>query len=196
MKKSCLVLVAIAAIALVAIAAFVFIRLPALTKAATVPLTVSITGPDNGGAYPVSAGLQLRGEAISGAPISRMELWADGTLKDSAQVPEQGLYVFGHTWTWTPQTLGDHTLVVRAFDAKDQVSPSTVLHIRAIPDPGMVLVITAGAGDTLESLAHANGTTVEAILSLNPNLDPKAPLSGDIFVPANPPAASGTSGVS
>ena len=41
-------------------------------------ILVSLIDPLDGESYPISAGLSVRGEAISDGSISRMELWADG----------------------------------------------------------------------------------------------------------------------
>lgn len=191
MKKFRFLIVSIGILVVIAIAVIAYFRVSSL-GGGNFPLTVSITSLDGGGAYPVSGGLPVRTQAISSAPISHLEFWADGQLIETIRAPIKNLYVFAHTWTWTPKTLGDHTLIVRAFDAQGQGSPSSVIHIQAIPDSGMILVVTSSTDDTLESLAIKYKASPDAILAANPNLNANEPLPGDIFIPLPAPSEINT----
>jgi LysM repeat protein len=188
MRKPFWIMLGIILLAIIVIGAGLwgYLQIPSKSSA-VLPLMVTFTQPDKGGSYPISGALQVRGEAIGGAPITKMELWADGQLMDTILPPIQNIYVFGHTWDWTPQTLGDHTLVLRAYDTSGQNTTSTALHITGVPDPGMLEVVTAFYGDTLDSLAAKYHTSVAEILAANRGLDPNAPLLGDIFIPVPPP---------
>ena len=64
---------------------------PVISPPFTDHIIVSLTEPLTGEAYPISAGLSIRGEAISDGSIARMELWADGTLYQPYTAPEDDL---------------------------------------------------------------------------------------------------------
>jgi phage tail protein X len=192
MKKTCLVVLAavgILAMAAAGLAVFAYMRTSS-QAAAPLPLAVTITRPTTGGSYPISGGVSVRGQAISGTPITKLELWADGVLIETVTPPAQDMYVFGHTWAWAPGTLGEHTLDVRGFDAGGQARVSSAIHIRGIADPGMLTLVTVSGSDTLDSLAARYHSSVDAIVAANPGLDLNGPLSGEIFVPQPPPGGS------
>ena len=74
----------------------------------------------------VEAGLvTIRGRAWSGlAPITRVELAADGVWSEATLDPPLGPFAWrgwSHTWTATP---GDHTLACRATDAAGNTQPT------------------------------------------------------------------------
>ena len=146
-------------------------------------ILVSLTDPLDGEAYPISAGLSVRGEAISDGSIARMELWADGELYETYTAPEDGLGLLVHYWIWSPKTLESHALMVRAYDSQDQSAISNVIHIKGVEDPGYVLITKAEEGDTLASLADRYKVSVDDILRENPSLANAASLSdGDELI--------------
>ena len=155
-------------------------------------ILVSLIDPLDGESYPISAGLSVRGEAISDGSISRMELWADGVLQETYTAPEDGLGLLVHYWTWSPQLLGTHTLMVRAYNDQGQSAVSNVIHIKGIEDPGYVVVAQAEEGDTLASIAERYGGTSGDILRENPNLQNTVSLSvgTEVFVPIGAPAVA------
>ena len=160
------------------------------------PLTdhilVSLTEPLDGEAYPISAGLSIRGEAISDGSIARMELWADGEMYEEYTAPEDGLGLLVHYWTWSPTTLGKHTLMVRAHNDQNQSAFSSVVTIEGIPDPGYVLITKVEEGDTIPGIAEKYNVSVEDILNWNPSLrDAVSLMPGtEIFIHVGAPAAS------
>jgi hypothetical protein len=140
-------------------------------------IIVSLTEPLDGEAYPVSAGLSIRAEAISDGSIARMELWADGTLYEDYTAPEDGLGLLVHYWTWSPKTLGGHTLMVRAYDDQNQTAFSNVIQIKGIEDPGYILIAKVESGDTIASIAERYNVALDEILRDNPGFAGSASLS-------------------
>lgn len=137
---------------------------------------VSLTEPLDGEAYPVSAGLSVRAEAVSDGSISRMELWTDGELYARYNAPEDGLGLLAHSWMWAPKTPGAHTLIVRAYNDREQTAFSNTIRVEGIPDPGFILIARAEEGDTVSSLAGRYNVPVDEVLRENPGLTETASL--------------------
>lgn len=133
-------------------------------------ILVSLTEPLNGESYPVSAGLSVRGEAISDGSIARMELWADGELYGTYTAPESDLGLLVHYWDWSPQTPGTHTLMVRAYNGQNQTAFSNMVHIKGVEDTGYFVITKVEEGDTILSIAQRYNVTVDDILRDNPSL--------------------------
>lgn len=167
---------------------------PAIAPSFTDHIIVSITEPLNGDAYPVSAGLSIRGEAVSNGSIARMELWADGVLFETYAAPEDGLGLLVHYWTWSPKTLGAHALMIRAYDDQDRTAFSNVIHIKGIEDPGYRLIASAEAGDTPASIAQRHDQSLESLLAENPGLREASSLSAgeEVFVSVHAPLTAST----
>lgn len=163
---------------------------PAVAPEFSNHIIVSLTDPLNGDAYPVSAGLSIRAEAISDSPITHMELWADGTLYEDYAAPEDGLGLLIHYWAWSPVTLGAHTLMVRAYNDQSQTAFSNVVSLKGIEDPGFDLIAKAKDGDTVSSIAETYNVSLEQILMDNPGLTDAASLSAgeEVFVRIGAPA--------
>ncbi|MBI5946358.1 MAG: hypothetical protein HY864_18510 [Chloroflexi bacterium] len=157
-------------------------------------IIVSLTEPADGESFPISAGLSVRGEAISDGSIARMELWVDGNLYEEYTAPEDGLGLLVHYWDWSPNTLGTHTLMVRAYDNQNQTAFSNVLHIKGVEDPGFVVLAKAQDGDTLASLAEKYNVSVDDVIRENPQLAESASFSdgAEVFVPIGAPAVAVT----
>lgn len=147
-------------------------------------IIVSLTDPQNGDAFPISAGLSIRGEAISDGSITRMELWADGVLYEDYPAPEDELGLLVHYWTWSPTTLGMHQLMVRAYNDQGQTAFSNVIHIEGIEDPGYILITKAEEGDTVAGIAGRYNVSIADLLRENPGLTDSASLSAgeEVFV--------------
>src|SRR5664280_2546371 len=62
-------------------------------------------------------------------------------------------------WSWVPLTEGAHVLFVRATDAIGRTADSNAVHIQASAAAGLIAVLTAKGGETLQSLASQNGLT-------------------------------------
>ncbi len=155
-------------------------------------ILVSLTEPLDGDAYPISAGLSIRGEAISDGSIARMELWADGKLYEEYSAPEDGLGLLVHYWTWSPATLGWHTLMIRAYNDQNQSAFSSVVNVEGIPDTGYVVIAQAEDGDTVASIAERFNVSTDELLTENPNLAIASSLQRgqEVFVHVGAPAIS------
>lgn len=155
-------------------------------------ILVSLTEPPDGESYPISAGLSVRGEAISDGPIARMELWADGELYETYVAPEDGLGLLVHYWDWSPKTLGRHMLMVRAYDDRGQSAISNAVYIEGVPDPGFVIIVTAQEGDSFPVIATRYNVTVEDLLRWNPSLADATslPIGTEIFIHIGAPITS------
>ena len=140
-------------------------------------IIVSITDPTDGGAYPIDAGLSIRAKAISDNPITHLELWADGELYEDFAAPEKGLGLLTHSWSWSPDSLGTHTLMVRAYNDQNQAAVSNILNLEGIDNPGFVLLTSAEEGDTAALLAQRYGLTLDEVLNENPVLTAETVLS-------------------
>lgn len=148
-------------------------------------LIVSITSPIDNEAYPISAGLSIRGEALSDSGIDRMELWSDGLLYETFYSPERGLKMLTHSWVWSPKLIGGHTLLVRAYDEQNRSGISNVVHIKGIQDPGMVLITRAGEKETLSDMAQRYDVSPDLLSKVNGDIHPTEILvSGtEVFIP-------------
>ena len=155
-------------------------------------IIVSLTDPVSGEAYPISAGLSVRAEAISDSSIARMELWVDGTLYEEYAAPEDGLGLLIHYWTWSPKTLEAHTLMVRAYNDQNQTAFSNVIHIKGIEDPGYILAAKAEEGDTVSGIAEKYNVPLAEVLVDNPGLTGIASLSAgeEVFVHIGTPVTA------
>jgi len=153
-------------------------------------IIVSITDPVGGEAYPINASLSIRAEAISDSSITHMELWEDGILYEDYTAPEDGLGLLVHYWTWSPNTLGAHTLMVRVYDDQSQTAFSNVINIEGIEDPGFVLIANAEEGDTVADVAERYNVPLAEVLDNNLGLTDSASLSAgyEVFVPIGAPA--------
>ena len=153
-------------------------------------IIVSLTEPPDGESYPISAGLSVRGEAISDGSIARMELWVDGELYETYTAPELDLGLLVHYWDWSPRTLGTHTLMVRAYNDQNQTAFSNAIHIKGVEDTGFVVVAKAEEGEAVSSIAKRYNVSVNEIVQENPNLSSNTTLfAGDeVFVPVGAPA--------
>ncbi|MBM3151971.1 MAG: LysM peptidoglycan-binding domain-containing protein, partial [Chloroflexi bacterium] len=157
-------------------------------------ILVSITEPATGEAYPVSAGLSIRAEAISDSPITHMELWADGEMVETYTSPDERLSLLIHSWTWSPGSLGTHTLVARAYNDQGQAVFSNVLKIDGIEDPGYILITQAEEGDTPASISERYHISPEELALDNPGLSGTAALTAGetVIVHIRPPEAAST----
>lgn len=153
-------------------------------------IIVSLTEPHNGDAYPISAGMSVRGESIADGSITRMELWVDGELYEEYAALEDDLGLLVHYWTWSPKTLGAHTLMVRAYNDQGQTAFSNVVSLIGIEDPGFILIAKAEDGDTASGIAEKYNISLDQVLMDNPGLTEAASLSAgeEVFIPVGAPA--------
>ncbi len=181
------VVVAIGAVALFAS------RLPevdAQLSSKAVPLTVTIISPPNNSHWPMNAYVPVRASLSSRAPLEAIELWSDGMMLDS-QPPEAAsdpARTF-RQWSWAAGKEGDHDLVVRVRTADGRIGTSNVVHVKATAAAETRRLVAAKAGDTLDTLAKAEGVAADQIQRENPGLASDAPLVAGqaVFIAEAPP---------
>ncbi len=156
-------------------------------QSGAVPLLVAVSHPANGSSWPADTPIPVEVSIAAGAPIKNAELWIDGRLFDThyPKADRQRVY---KVWTWMPLTEGIHTIFVRATDINGRTADSNAVHIQATSAAGMLGVLIAKGGETVQSLADQNGLTPEQILAANPTLDPDRPIAPGtkIFIPGYP----------
>jgi RHS repeat-associated protein len=93
------------------------------TVAPNVPPSVSLTGPLDGGSVDKSIGVELTATASDTDGVSKVEFFDDGIQVGAADITAP------YSVTWTPTTIGGHSLTARATDSLGAVTtsaPSTV----------------------------------------------------------------------
>jgi len=126
----------------------------------------------------------VRGLATDPIGVVGVELWVDGQLEASARSQlEKGSNPFPVVEGWEPETPGQHTLTVRAYNSDGASNHATVrveaLDVpRAAPTPVSHQV---QEGDTLETIATGYLVSVEDIVEQNPGLEEPL-LPGDSVV--------------
>ncbi len=117
--------------------------------------------------------VQVTAGAVAGASITKVELYINGLLYQTANAFSQGAYNF----TWTPTTPGAYALLALAYDTNGNVVPSSsVTTTSTVPTPGpatvtieaapAIAITNPGGGATISS----GGATITAI-AVDPNLD-------------------------
>jgi LysM repeat protein len=128
-------------------------------------------------------GVLVHATARSERGVSRVELWADGTLLSVQEGPQGGpLSPLVLTADWQAASLGSHVLLVRAISADGVEGQATV----AVEVLGEEEVALGGhfvqAGETLESIAEQYGVSSEEVAALNPDVDPGGIAPGEELI--------------
>lgn len=138
--------------------------------------------------------------AEAGAPITRLEVYANGALIAASNGDGQNTAILAQTWA--PATAGRHVLVARAFVDAENFADSQIVFIDALDLsqlPIQVNVDDLPRGDgvtevSLPDLAAASGTTTDELVRLNPSLSPTASIPPGSIVsiprPRSEPASS------
>lgn len=130
----------------------------------------------------------VRAIARDAQGVQRVELWVDDELAHvlTSQLPE-GSNPFPLIADWRPNSLGRHTLIVRAFNQQggSGIAAVTVdsLDFPASGPPGAYEV---KEGETLEGLAEEYRTSVEEIMEHNPGLDGRVGPGDSVLIPPDP----------
>ena len=153
-------------------------------------LAVRIITPRNESHWQIGMPIPVSITAIGDQQIQSMELWVDSKLTQSKDATNGSALL-----SWTINSLGEHTLLVRAKDSGGNISSSNAVRVIGIEPnlTGLYVDYKAKTGDTVTSLAASYGTTPKAILGMNPNLNPTSPLpnGSEVKIPeisAMPPA--------
>jgi LysM repeat protein len=167
-------------VAAVGALAYYYFMVP--TAAAEVQPTVLIDSPSHGDEVTIGTPVQVFATGQDPGKIARMELWVDGQLVQSqASALPDGTSPFPIMGLWVPDTPGNHTIVVRAYNMED-VSGQASVSVNAVegeevPEgcPGVaVFEHEVQLGETVEGIAAGYEVTVDDILACNPGLDPTA----------------------
>jgi hypothetical protein len=150
---------------------------------------ISIDSPSHGDRVFVGQAVQVFATGHDSDKIERMQLWVDGQMVISqASALPGGTSPFPLLAAWVPDTLGNHTIVVRGYDMSGvpgQASltvfadeePETATGISVEGCAGTALIAHQVREDeTLEGIAAEYQVAAEDILACNPALDPEAPL--------------------
>jgi LysM repeat protein len=146
---------------------------------------VLIHTPFNREQIPLGDGVLAHVSARAQGGVARVELWADGVLVAAQDAPAEGpVPLLALSAGWQPQTLGPHTLVVRAVSAAGVEGQATVVIESveaAAQEAPAVGAHIAQEGETLESIAAEVGASVEEVAALNPDVGPEGPQPGDVL---------------
>jgi LysM repeat protein len=151
---------------------------------AEVAPTVLIDSPSHGEEVVIGTAVQVFATGTDPGKIARMELWVDGQLVQSqASALPDGTSPFPIIALWIPDTPGNHTIVVRAYNM-DDVSGQASVSVNAVQAAEVpaecggdtVFEHEVQTGETLEGIAAGYEVTVEQVLACNPGLDPTAML--------------------
>ena len=88
---------------------------------------VLISSPRQGQEVQVGEAVPIHAIARDAVRVSRVEFWADGQLREAQEssLPE-GTSPFPLVAVWHPESPGNHTVVVRAFNTQDARSYASV----------------------------------------------------------------------
>ena len=144
---------------------------------------VIIVEPAYGGEVVAGMPLPVLANARSANKITTRTR-VDGLLVYVATTRDrQGQKDFAAALLWTPKS-GQHTLVARALDARDNVGTSPVVRVNVIESaakeqpPGLLQI--AKPGDTIHSIAQENAVTPDQLRQANPGLpDPTSRRLGE-----------------
>jgi LysM repeat protein len=161
------------------------------TAEAEVQPTVLIDSPSHGDEVTIGAPVQVFATGQDPGKIARMELWVDGQLVQSqASALPGGTSPFPIIGLWVPDTPGNHTIVVRAYNM-DDVSGQASISVNAVQAEEVpaecggdtVLEHVVQTGETVEGIAAGYEVTVEQVVACNPGLDPTAmPEAGSVLL--------------
>jgi hypothetical protein len=162
-------------------------RLSAATRS-----TLAISSPSDGSVVPLHSTVQIVAGGLSSPGFVHVELWVNDQLWAQEDFnPVQS--VLQEFWGWTPSGEGEHKLLLRGTDARGEVLQSDPLTLIAVQqaDVRFPIPFTAAGGESIDSLAQDFETDPQAILELNPGLDPGTPLASgqQVTIPAPVPNA-------
>lgn len=165
-------------------------------------ILVEIKDPQMAMLANLNEALPLVVTAEADAPITRLEVYANGVLIAASNGEGQNTIMLAQTWA--PATAGRHVLVARAFvDAENfadsQITFVDALDLSLLPIQVNVDDLPRGDGVTevsLPDLAAASGTTPDELVRLNPSLSPAGSIPPGSIVSIPRPASAPPSSAS
>ncbi|RPJ26087.1 MAG: LysM domain-containing protein [Chloroflexi bacterium] len=148
-------------------------------------LYVQIAYPLPKSRWPLNSFIPIQVRAQGADRIKQVELFINDVALDPQTASADS---FSSAWMWQPGVTGDFILIAKAVTESGAVSLSEPVRITAIEAGFTVSPIKAQGGETLESIAQAEGIPLEALQQSNPRIDPILPLQPHelIFIPNLP----------
>ncbi len=155
-------------------------------------MVVTLSMPVNDSRVPLNQFTAITAQAVGVNPITALELWIDGTPAETKNPPGgASVNPFAASWSWTPASEGEHTLLVRALDMTGNVGLSNVVRVTASKDANVAApgAYEAKTGDTVASVAQAAQVSPQQIIDLNPQISPSGTITPGqtITIPVPPP---------
>ncbi|NWF64359.1 MAG: hypothetical protein HXY38_08645 [Chloroflexi bacterium] len=161
-------------------------------------ILVEIKDPQTTMLANLNEALPLVVTAEASAPITRLEVYANGVLIAASNGEGQNTTMLAQTWA--PATVGRHALVARAFLDAEHFADSQIIFVDALDMSALPIQVNVddlprGDGVTeisVSDLAAASGTTPDELVRLNPSLSPAGsiPPGSTISIPRPAPAPS------
>jgi LysM repeat protein len=182
-------LVALGLIGLCAFAAL-YMREQEQARVAFSPPTVLVTEPVAGALIPEGSYLSVSATAFGSIPVSRVELWLDGELRETQQSDRpEGRSTFSAYFD-LPMPEGQHTLFVRAINTADLIGqslPVAVVSTMRTPPEETFYAVPVEPEQTLANIAESYDTAPETLQELNPELGGQEPSPGTVLRVPKPP---------
>jgi len=110
------------------------------------PPVVAIVVPQAGTTVQKGQTVDVQSQAVDEKGVTRVELWADGTLvRSDASAQAAGQTVFSVSQPWLPAVPGSHAIMVKAYDADNLVTESSVLIVNVQASPVALATATGEA---------------------------------------------------
>jgi hypothetical protein len=120
-------------------------------------IAINLVSPSPPAVYPANAAIHVRAEVLSQENLAMIELWADGVpIHHEAETQSTGPLLHA-SWTWTPETTGDHLLVARVENTLGEAALSSALRITAVEAIGSQLYLPIKAGEDPAAVAFEAG---------------------------------------
>ncbi|MBU2611275.1 MAG: LysM peptidoglycan-binding domain-containing protein [Chloroflexi bacterium] len=182
----------LALIAFGAALAIIYFRQQAQAQRAQfAPPVVIVSEPVSGAYVPAGTHLSVSATAFGKSPITRVELWANGELKETQESvrPEGDSTFYAHFALLIPSE-GAHFLTVHAVNALGIIGkslPVGILGTTRTASGEILQTVQVNPDETLEDIAKKYGSDAETLQKLNPPLKGQQPAAGaNIVVPIIP----------
>jgi hypothetical protein len=129
--------------------------------------TIDLQAPPEGLEVALGERVLVQSVAHDDHAVLKSELWVNGRLYEVTSAEEEGEATLNAIQIWEASVLGQHTLSVRAYDDRGQISPAQSVRVSVVPRPP---IPTAAP-------------TVEATVAIDPACEPSARFVEDVTVP-------------